>query len=626
MQRWASVPLTVIPEASSEGRVVLRDGDDILASGRVIHAEDWPVPPPPFPPLADARPMPCPYAAAELFHGPAFQILSGLRVGPNGASAVLDAGKAARVPGLIGPALLDAGFHATPRHAPETWWGDRAAGMLAYPSHIERLSFFGPTPPDGPVSVEVRPLPLDSHGRARSRLQWQVDGRVWAEMDLADALLPKGTLGTAAAPDRQAFLRDRAAVPGIRLSRLDGGASRLTGREVAASNWLPGTLEAIYGVSGNPAEMARIIAAKEHVAAQLRVHPSQITVDEDVARCALAPFATTPLSIARDGVDWVVGGNVPAAPDLSLVRAFWRSHVGAGDWPVDDLFSALVAEFVGQVRVAEPGQLARLRERGALFLGNHQVAVESLTFTLVASALIGRPIFTVAKAEHRHTWMGSLLALCGEYPGIRLPQMMMLFNREDPAAMLGLAEQAGRAITQAGMSMMVHVEGTRSLSCRTPVSRLSGLFLDLAAKLGVPIVPVRFAGALPVDPAPERLDFPLGLARQDIHIGRPLWPEELASLPLAERKKAVLDAINGTGPAFAAEIPNQPRPDFEASALAMASTLHLAPARAVIMRAVLNRIPADRPLARLARRVAMGESEAETDPWLAALAGWCRVQ
>lgn len=626
VRRWVAVPATVIPEASPDGRVILRDGDDELATGRVVRAAEWPARPPPFPPLADARPMPCPYAAAELFHGPAFQILSDLRVGPKGASAVLDAGKAARVPGLIGPALLDAGLHATPRHAPERWWGDRAAGMLAYPSHIERLNFFGPTPQDGPVGIEVRPLALDSHGRARSRLQWQADGRVWAEMDLADALLPKGALGKAPALDRQAFLRDRAAVPGVRLSQSENGASRLSGRDVAASNWLPGTLETIYGVSGSYSDMARAIAAKDHAATRLGVHPGAVELDGDVARCAAAPLNPLSLSVASEGAEYVVTGELSAVPDIAPLRAFWQSHLGAGDWPVDDLFSALVAEFVGQVRVAEPDQLARIREQGALFLGNHQVAVESLTFTLVASALTGRPIFTVAKAEHRHTWMGSLLALCGAYPDIRLPQMMMLFNREDPAAMLGLAEQAGRAVTQAGMSMMVHVEGTRSLSCRTPVSRLSGLFLDLAAQLGVPIVPVRFAGALPVDPAPERLDFPLGFARQDIHIGRPLWPQDLANLPLAERKKTVLDAINATGPALADEIPNPPRPDFEASALAMASTLRLAPVRAAIMRAVLNRVPADRPLARLARRVAMDEPEAETDPWLAALAGWCRAQ
>ncbi|WP_146191588.1 1-acyl-sn-glycerol-3-phosphate acyltransferase [Azospirillum humicireducens] len=626
VQRWATVPVTLVPEVEPDGRVTLRDECGILATGRVIRADAWPVPPQPFTPLEDATPSPCPYAAAELFHGPAFQILSGLQVGSRGASADLDAAKAARVPGPIGPALLDGGLHATPRHAPELWWGEKAAGMLAYPSAIERLSFFGPTPRSGMVRIEVRALPLDAQGRARSRLHWIADGRVWAEMELADVLFPKGALGKAPALARQAFLRDRKAAPGVRLSRERNGASRLSAREVAASNWLPGTLESIYGVSGNPSDMARAIAAKEHAAAQFGVHPGVVTVEDDVARCAAAPLNPVPLSVTRDGSDWVVSGELSAGPDIAPLKTFWRSRLGAADWPVEDLFAALAGEFVGQVRVAEPEQLARIRERGALFLGNHQVAVESLTFTLVAAALTGRPILTVAKAEHRHTWLGSLLALSGSAPDLRLPQMMLLFDRDDPAAMLGLMEQAREAVRRDGLSIMVHAEGTRSLTCRTPVSRLSGVFLDLAATLELPIIPVRFAGALPVDPAPERLDFPLGFARQDIHIGRLLWPEDLASLPLAERKRAVLDAINGTGPAPAAERPNEPRPDFEEAARGIASMRGIGLPRAATIQAVLNAVPSDRPLARLARRMAAGEGVEEADPWLSALAGWFRTQ
>ncbi|MFP5512116.1 MAG: beta-ketoacyl synthase N-terminal-like domain-containing protein [Alphaproteobacteria bacterium] len=626
VQRWATVPVTLVPEVEPNGRVTLRDDGGILATGRVIRAEEWPAPPQPFAPLEDARPSPCPYAAAELFHGPAFQILSGLQVGSRGASADLDAAKAARVPGMLGPALLDAGLHATPRHAPELWWGDRAAGMLAYPSAIERLNVFGPTPRDGMVLIEVRALPLDGQGRARSRLQWIVGGRVWAEMELADVLFPKGALGNAPALARQAFLRDRKAAPGVRLSRFDDGVTRLSAREVAASNWLPGTLETLYGVSGNPTDMARAIAAKEHAAARFAVHPGVVKVEGDVARCSGAPLNPVTLSVMRDGSDWVVAGEPSAAPDVAPLKDFWRSHLGTGDWPVEDLFSALTGEFVGKVRVAEPDQFARIRERGALFLGNHQVAVESLTFTLVAAALTGRPILTIAKAEHRHTWLGSLLALSGSAPGLRLPQMMMLFDREDPAAMLGLMEQAREAVRRDGMSIMVHAEGTRSLSCRMPVSRLSGVFLDLAAGLEIPIVPVRFAGALPAEPAPERLEFPLGFARQDIHIGGPLWPEDLASLPLAERKRAVLDAINGTGPAPASERPNEPRPDFEVAARAIASTRGLSLPRAAILQAVLNAIPGDRPLASLARGIAAGEDAREAGPWLSALAGWFRTQ
>jgi ribosomal protein S18 acetylase RimI-like enzyme len=48
-------------------------------------------------------------------------------------------------------------------------------------------------------------------------------------------------------------------------------------------------------------------------------------------------------------------------------------------------------------------------------------------------------------------------------------------------------------------SFFVHCDGTRSRSCRTPVQRLSSLFLDMAVELDVPVVPVRFIGGLPVE-------------------------------------------------------------------------------------------------------------------------------
>ncbi len=94
---------------------------------------------------------------------------------------------------------------------------------------------------------------------------------------------------------------------------------------------------------------------------------------------------------------------------------------------------------------------------------------------------------------------------------------------------------------------MVHVEGTRSLSCRDRVEKMSGTFVDLALKTGVPIVPVRFSGGLPVEPVATRLEFPAGMGRQDIHLGRPLRPEELRGLHYGARKERVIEAINGLG-------------------------------------------------------------------------------
>ena len=81
----------------------------------------------------------------------------------------------------------------------------------------------------------------------------------------------------------------------------------------------------------------------------------------------------------------------------------------------------------------------------------------------------------------------------------------------------------------------------------------------------IPIVPIRFTGGLPVEPAKEKLEFAPGLAPQDIWIGRPILPQTLQALPYGAQKQAVLDAINGLGPNAATETPNAPRPELVAA-------------------------------------------------------------
>jgi hypothetical protein len=82
--------------------------------------------------------------------------------------------------------------------------------------------------------------------------------------------------------------------------------------------------------------------------------------------------------------------------------------------------------------------------------------------------------------------------------------------------------------------------------------------LDLALQLQLPVVPVRFTGGLPVEPITEHLDFPFRLGRQDIRFGSPLFPDTLRALPLAERSRTVLQAINALAPEEEQPLPAEP--------------------------------------------------------------------
>jgi hypothetical protein len=173
---------------------------------------------------------------------------------------------------------------------------------------------------------------------------------------------------------------------------------------------------------------------------------------------------------------------------------------------------------------------------------------------------------------------------------------------------------------------MVHVEGTRALSCREPVVKMSSVFIDMALKVGAPIVPVRFVGGLPTEELPRRIEFPVGFGRQEIWIGRPVLPEELRALPLKERKQFVIDAINGLGPAPLHERPTAPDAAFAARADAWMTRTGVSPERATLL-ATLDAQTAHRSEAtrRLVEGARAGRVVTGADPagrWLAGFARW----
>jgi hypothetical protein len=56
------------------------------------------------------------------------------------------------------------------------------------------------------------------------------------------------------------------------------------------------------------------------------------------------------------------------------------------------------------------------------------------------------------------------------------------------------------------------------------------------------------------------------MGKQDYWLGAPIWPEELEKLPYGERKRRVIDAINGLGPLNTEEQPGVADPAFAAAA------------------------------------------------------------
>ncbi len=544
-----------------------------------------------LPPLEDAQTVASPYEDGALFHGPAFHKLLSLSRSKGGASAVLDAAAGAVPLGTLNQVLLDAATHPIPHDALHVFSEEIRADQVAYPYRIPRVRFYGPVPTAGEVRCEVRFVGFDGDFRFPAfEVQLQHQGRVWCAFRLVEILLPKGPLGTAPPADRRAFLRDRQPVKGLALSQTESDATRVSAEQVKASNWLPGTVEAIYALDPEEDTVTQV-AVKDHIARVADVHPSTVRMLSDErgfsAVSAAQPLTRHPLALQRqDGVS--VRSSAPVV-DLAPVRSYWDEYFGIGSWPVEDLYYSLIERFVRRVHVSSPEAFDAIRGRGILYLANHQVAIESLLFSIIASGLNHAPTVTLAKAEHRTTWLGKLIQHCFSYPGITDPKVITYFDRSDPTSLPMLIDELARDMAVNGKSVMVHVEGTRSLSCREPVVKMTSKFVDMSLATRCPVVPVRFAGALPVEPLDERIEFPIGHGQQDIYFGAPIFPEDFEALPYKDRKHLVIDGINALGPNNADEEPFPGDPELAAKVAAREKATEASPEHATLFEVLAER-------------------------------------
>lgn len=139
-----------------------------------------------------------------------------------------------------------------------------------------------------------------------------------------------------------------------------------------------------------------------------------------------------------------------------------------------------------------------------------------------------------------------------------------------------------------GISVFLHVEGRLGLSCRKPVSKMSSVFIDLAQEARLPIVPVKFAGGLPVEEMKTTIDFPFGYGKQEYYVGSPIWCDALENMPYAKRRKNVVDAINRLGPSCRQETPSRPDPNFDKSVKSWRQLKNASEVQAVIFKTLEN--------------------------------------
>lgn len=240
---------------------------------------------------------------------------------------------------------------------------------------------------------------------------------------------------------------------------------------------------------------------------------------------------------------------------FAIITAFWKRELGIQSWFGGDVYFTLVRRFVNAVEFVDPADFESLKGRGVLFVGNHQVGLESMMFTMLMSGFHDMMTAAIAKSEHGVSWIGRIYASTFGRDDVKSPKLFVLVDRDDKRHMVTTMAREFELAGNNEQSLLVHTEGTRSLQCRIPVQVVARSLVDRAVKARMPIVPVRFVGGLPVEPLAERIEFPYRYGKFDIVVGKALHPETLEPMASDARRDAVLEAMIGVGEPWELEEP-----------------------------------------------------------------------
>jgi 3-hydroxymyristoyl/3-hydroxydecanoyl-(acyl carrier protein) dehydratase len=312
--------------------------------------------------------------------------------------------------------------------------------------------------------------------------------------------------------------------------------------------------------------------------------------DKNAAICKSMPFTLFPVvkGSHENGETAIIEIKEPYL-DFDRIIEYGRNNVGVEEpWAGENILLGLCRQFTRRLIVDDVDSFEKTKGQSVLFLGNHQVQVESLLFPMLIQVLSERRVITIASSEHQKGWVGMLNDLWYEYPGVNIPKHIVYFDQNDRKSMFNILKYLKSKVLEDGISIFLHVEGKLGLSCRKPVSNMSSVFIDLSQDLKLPIVPVRFAGGLPIEEMKKTIDFPIGYGKQDYYVGRPISCEEIETLPYAKRRKHVVNAINNLGPSCETEMPHPPDTAFERSVRERVKNKKVSEVQAVLFKALEN--------------------------------------
>jgi 1-acyl-sn-glycerol-3-phosphate acyltransferase len=189
-----------------------------------------------------------------------------------------------------------------------------------------------------------------------------------------------------------------------------------------------------------------------------------------------------------------------------------------------------------------------------VYLANHQTGFDLLVLAAVLAGVAGERSRVLVWDGMRQMHYGEMLLPLVERPD---DQDGMAHRVDLVHADTRVPERTRAAVTtltdrRDTRAIIAAAEGSLQLTDGQPTPRVSTALLDLAAALDRPIVPVRVCWGLPTHSDGGRHGWPYLFAPLGLFLGTPLTPDDLAPLPLPERRLRVgtaIDALHRPRPA-----------------------------------------------------------------------------
>jgi 3-hydroxymyristoyl/3-hydroxydecanoyl-(acyl carrier protein) dehydratase len=521
---------------------------ELLAEAAFEFAEEFPLGPRAVPPLPEGEPQGNPYEAGVFEAGLSWQVVTELVLGAEGASATLDPNHA--LPGAaLHPAFIEAALQTVlPKNG--RFWSALPQEHALRPVAIEAAEFFRPPKRlTGSVRLESR-LESVADGKVYTRHTFVHDNRTCAQFTAVFALTGPTPWDRLPRSAKRALASGKGFEQGMLSTPTDEKGQTLVLDALPSAP--EGLWRALYGLSADE-DPCLGVALREHVARLAHGHPRWVRLYPEggssfTAESATAPGMHYPLSVKKNRGKRLVVSSAAPFPEfekgLSLLRTRWGL---SESWLGEDLLRGIFHRFGGGMVIEDPQGFAALSGCGVLYLANHQLDLESIFSVILMSVLADSKTQVMAREEARGSYFGRLFSILDRRGGLPDPGLFALVERQDIAGMWRAFQAYLDKVRDEQMSFLVHVEGAHKERAREPVGRISAALVDSAVERGLPIVPVRFAGSLPVEPESAHPEFPAALGPFRAILGSPFLAEHLLRYPSKARCELVCRALNTLG-------------------------------------------------------------------------------